>query len=106
MEIAKLTSKGQITIPKAVREDLGVATGDKLIFVPCEGGYLVSNGASFSANVSGEALSEAVSQIPARERPAVKASYYYDDEEDGDFEEKPKKKKDKEKDKKKKKKKK
>ena len=29
---AKLTSKGQVTIPRAVREALGVSTGDQLIF--------------------------------------------------------------------------
>lgn len=30
--IAKVTSKGQITLPKAVRDALGVHAGDKLIF--------------------------------------------------------------------------
>lgn len=29
---AKITSKGQITIPKAVREALGVSEGDSLVF--------------------------------------------------------------------------
>lgn len=29
---AKLTSKGQITVPKAVRHALGVKPGDKLVF--------------------------------------------------------------------------
>ena len=29
---AKLTSKGQVTIPKAVRERLGLVTGDQLRF--------------------------------------------------------------------------
>ena len=33
MLAAKLTSKGQITIPKAVRDSLGINTGDKLEFV-------------------------------------------------------------------------
>jgi AbrB family looped-hinge helix DNA binding protein len=32
MPTAKLTSKGQITIPRAVRETLGVKTGDRLVF--------------------------------------------------------------------------
>ncbi len=32
MPTAKLTSKGQITIPKAVRDRLGVDTGDHLEF--------------------------------------------------------------------------
>lgn len=30
--VARLSSKGQVTVPKAVREALGVAEGDELIF--------------------------------------------------------------------------
>jgi antitoxin PrlF len=30
---AKLTSKGQVTIPKAVRQRLGIKTGDEVLFV-------------------------------------------------------------------------
>ena len=33
MTTATLTSKGQITIPVAVREKLGIATGDRVEFV-------------------------------------------------------------------------
>lgn len=33
MEIAKITSKGQITIPIAIRRLLGVQEGDKVLFV-------------------------------------------------------------------------
>jgi AbrB family looped-hinge helix DNA binding protein len=40
MTIAKLTSKGQITIPKEVREKLGLAPGDRLEFIE-EGGRFV-----------------------------------------------------------------
>ena len=38
MATAVLTSKGQITIPKEVRERLGVDTGDRVEFVEIEGG--------------------------------------------------------------------
>lgn len=38
MATAVLTSKGQITIPKEVRERLGVDTGDRVEFVETEGG--------------------------------------------------------------------
>ena len=33
MHIAKLTNKGQITIPKTVRQSLGLHPGDKLEFI-------------------------------------------------------------------------
>lgn len=39
METATLTSKSQITVPKAVREALGLGPGDKIRFVPSLNGY-------------------------------------------------------------------
>lgn len=42
MPIATLTSKGQITLPQAVRRALGLEAGDKVDFVPDpDGGYRV-----------------------------------------------------------------
>lgn len=38
MSTATITSKGQITIPVAVRQALGVETGDRLEFVELEAG--------------------------------------------------------------------
>ncbi len=39
---AKITSKGQITVPRAVRIALGVKEGDNLIFEPTENGFRVT----------------------------------------------------------------
>jgi len=36
MALATLTSKGQVTIPKAVRDSLGLHTGDKVEFIIIE----------------------------------------------------------------------
>jgi AbrB family looped-hinge helix DNA binding protein len=36
-EVSRLTSKGQITIPKAVREALSLAEGDLLVFAVADG---------------------------------------------------------------------
>lgn len=38
MSSAVVTSKGQITIPKVVRDGLGIATGDRVEFVEVEKG--------------------------------------------------------------------
>jgi antitoxin PrlF len=40
-EIAKLTSKGQVTVPKGVRDRLGLRTGDEIEFLPQNGQYRV-----------------------------------------------------------------
>lgn len=41
-EVATLTSKGQITLPKAIRQALGVETGSKLAFDLRDGQVIVS----------------------------------------------------------------
>ena len=43
MQVAKLTSKGQITLPKEVRASLKVKDGDKVVFVKNEYGFTVAN---------------------------------------------------------------
>ncbi len=41
MASATITSKGQITLPKSVRERLGIEAGDRVEFVESEQGFLV-----------------------------------------------------------------
>jgi len=41
MPAATLTSKGQITVPKEIRDALGVSPGDKLVFRRTESGQIV-----------------------------------------------------------------
>ena len=48
MELAKITSKGQITIPIAIRKHLGVEQGDKILFVQ-EGDKVILMNASIHA---------------------------------------------------------
>ena len=45
MEIAKLTSKGQVTIPKRIREALDLNSGSNLLFIQ-EGGRIYIMNAS------------------------------------------------------------
>ena len=48
MELAKITSKGQITIPVSIRKLLGVKDGDKVLFLQ-EGNRVVMMNASVNA---------------------------------------------------------
>jgi len=43
MELAKVTTKGQVTIPITIRKRLGVKNGDKLLFVDRPEGVFVVN---------------------------------------------------------------
>jgi AbrB family looped-hinge helix DNA binding protein len=48
MELAKITSKGQITIPIGIRKALGLKDGDKVIFFE-QGGKVVMENSSMVA---------------------------------------------------------
>lgn len=54
MELAKITSKGQITIPVSVRRKLGVKDGDKVMFLD-EGQGVVMVNASVQALIEAQA---------------------------------------------------
>ena len=43
MELAKITSKGQITLPMALRRKLNLKEGGKVAFIENSGGYKVVN---------------------------------------------------------------
>jgi len=43
MELAKLTSKGQITIPRDIREKMNLKTGDKILFFEENGRFFMQN---------------------------------------------------------------
>ena len=43
MEVAKVTSKGQITIPIDIRRRLGVKEGDKILFIEEQGKVVMMN---------------------------------------------------------------
>ena len=42
MELAKITSKGQITIPNDIREKMNLKTGDKILFFEENDKFFVS----------------------------------------------------------------
>jgi len=60
MEIAKVTSKGQVTIPRDIRVKMGLKKGDKILFFEEDGKYFLQNSASvvlknFQDSMEGEA---------------------------------------------------
>ena len=46
MEVARVTSKGQITIPRDIRAKMNIKMGDKIIFFENNGMYCFQNYAS------------------------------------------------------------
>ena len=57
---AKVMSKGQVTIPKNIREVLGVDTGDRVTFVVEDGKIVVMNSAVYALlNIQSEMKGEA-----------------------------------------------
>ena len=56
VEFAKLTSKGQVTIPVAVRKALGLKQGDKLVFVQDGNGFRIINAATLNFATQGGAV--------------------------------------------------
>ena len=45
MELAKITMRGQITIPKEIRKKLGLKDGDKVVFIEENGRIIMENAA-------------------------------------------------------------
>ena len=43
MELAKITSKGQITLPISIRRVLNLKDGDKVAFIEKDGNFIVVN---------------------------------------------------------------
>ena len=56
MELAKVTTKGQVTIPIAILRRLGIKNGDKLLFVEKPDGVVVMNPTMMALEKIGEAF--------------------------------------------------
>ncbi|SDJ25059.1 AbrB/MazE/SpoVT family DNA-binding domain-containing protein [Natribacillus halophilus] len=48
MEVSRVTSKGQVTIPKAIREQLKLQEGDKLAFIEENGKILLTKSSTIA----------------------------------------------------------
>ncbi len=49
MELAKVSANGQITVPVEIRRQLGLHSGDKILFYQNENGDIVVSNASIAA---------------------------------------------------------
>lgn len=58
MEVATLTSKGQLTIPVAVRKKLDLKQGDKVVFIRDDHGVRILNASALTFGKGGEAVAE------------------------------------------------
>jgi len=68
MEMAKVTSKGQITIPISIRRRLGINEGDKLLFIDKPDGVMMVNPDMLSDDHADTSTQPAESAVPT---PAV-----------------------------------
>ncbi len=49
MNLAKISANGQITVPVEIRRQLGLKSGDKILFIQNQNGEIVVSNASASA---------------------------------------------------------
>ena len=71
MEMAKVTSKGQITIPVSIRRRLQINEGDKLLFIDRPDGVMMVNPDLLGSGQNVDTVTEAA---PKADRPKAVAS--------------------------------
>jgi len=76
MEVAKVTSKGQITIPISIRRKLDINEGDKVLFIYKPDGVMMVNPVTFQGVSTDEVPDAAVSEkavvtAPKKKTPKV-----------------------------------
>jgi len=79
MEVAKVTSKGQITIPISIRRKLDINEGDKVLFIYKPDGVLMVNPVTFQGSQIDEDVDAAETEmaaepVAAKKKSAAKAS--------------------------------
>ena len=72
MEVAKVTSKGQITIPISIRRRLDINEGDKVLFIYKSEGVMMVNPNTLQGGADGDVVAEAETEIAAEAVAATK----------------------------------
>lgn len=73
MDIAKVTSKGQITIPIDIRKKLGVKEGDKILFLEEEGRVVLMNSSMTALKNAQAAFTGAAAEAGLKDESDVAA---------------------------------
>ncbi|UUZ80482.1 AbrB/MazE/SpoVT family DNA-binding domain-containing protein [Paenibacillus sp. P26] len=58
MEVSRISSKGQVTIPKSIRDALNLSEGDRVAFVQDEGKVVITKASLLALRELQEALSK------------------------------------------------
>ena len=72
MEVAKVTSKGQITIPISIRRKLEINEGDKVLFIYKPEGVMMVNPNTMQGGASGDVVEAAETEMAAEAVAAMK----------------------------------
>jgi AbrB family looped-hinge helix DNA binding protein len=73
MELAKITSKGQITIPIDIRRKMHLKDGDKVVFIEQDGRYYVENAALVALSRIGKAFEGEAERLGLKDEDDVLA---------------------------------
>jgi len=73
MEVAKITSKGQITIPISIRRKLELNEGDKVLFIYKPEGVMMVNPNAMGGGYGGDIVEAAETEMAAEAVAAAKA---------------------------------
>lgn len=73
MELAKVSDKGQVTIPADIRKKLNLRAGDKLLFVEEGGNVRIENATMYALKEVQEAFAGAAEEAGLRDEEDVVA---------------------------------
>ena len=73
MELAKITSKGQITLPIAIRRALSLEEGGKVAFVEKDGEYMLINPAKLAFSEAQKAFAGEAERVGLKDMDDVVA---------------------------------
>ena len=72
MEISRLSSKGQVTIPKSIREALNLSEGDRVAFVVEQGKVVITKASLVALKDLQQALSQDLIETGQTEKDIMK----------------------------------